>query len=133
MDTRTPVPLLPQMALHQKESMRDHLVAIQEITSATAKQDFTAVEQAAKRIGSSERMAGMCSHMGAGAPGFTETALAFHRTADTIAEAARQRDEAAVLTALGATLQACTGCHARFKQRLVDDTTFAAEAKPRAP
>ena len=34
MDTRVPVPLLPMMANHQKQNMRDHLHAVQEIVGA---------------------------------------------------------------------------------------------------
>jgi hypothetical protein len=67
----------------------------------------------------------MCSHMGAGAPGFTEQALHFHRTADEIGGAARRQDADAVLRALGETLSTCTGCHASFKQRIVDEATWA--------
>lgn len=121
MDEREPVPLLPMMALHQKENMRDHLVAVQEIVAALATDDFAGVEKAAGRIGFSDRMAQMCTHMGAGAPGFTEHALGFHRTADRIAEAARERDRARVLTELGATLATCTSCHAKWKQKVVDE------------
>ncbi len=133
LDGRTPVPLLPMMAHHQKENMRDHLVAVQEIVGALAAKDFAAVEKAAARIGYSEQMGHQCSHMGAGAPGFTEQALVFHRTADRIGEAARKQDEAGVLAALGATLSTCTGCHAGFKQQVVDDAGFAAAAKIAAP
>src|SRR5450631_1380154 len=103
LDARTPVPLLPMMANHQKQNMRDHLAAIQEIIAATSKHDFAAVENAAARIGYSETMGQMCKHMGAGAPGFTERALQFHRNADRIGDAAKTRDAAAVLTALGQT------------------------------
>jgi len=121
MDDREPVPLLPMMALHQKENMRDHLVAVQEIVAALATDDFAGVEKAAGRIGFSDRMAQMCTHMGAGAPGFTDHALGFHRTADRIVEAARERDRARVLTELGATLATCTSCHAKWKQKVVDE------------
>jgi hypothetical protein len=54
--------------------------------------DFGAIEKAAGRIGYSDRMGAMCSHMGAVAPGFNDQATAFHKTADTIAEAARSKD-----------------------------------------
>lgn len=124
MDTRRPVPLLPMMADHQKRNMRDHLVAVQEIVTGLVASDFEAVERAAGRIGYSEQMAQMCSHMGTGAPGFTDKALAFHRTADTIKEAAVRRDAGAALAALGATLATCTGCHAEYRQQLVDEPTF---------
>lgn len=120
-DTRKPVPLLPMMAHHQKENMREHLEVVQEVVLAAARRDFGAVGEAASKIGYSETMGRMCEHMGAGAPGFSEQALAFHRTADGIAAAAKREDQTAVLTALGQTLTACTGCHAAYKQRLVDD------------
>lgn len=124
MDTRAPVPLLPMMANHQKQNMRDHLVAVQEITAALATDDFPAIERAASRIGFSEQMGQMCSHMGAGAPGFTEQALNFHHTADRIGAAARDRDRARVVTELGATLHTCTSCHAAWRQQIVDEPTW---------
>jgi hypothetical protein len=124
MDTRRPVPLLPMMADHQKQNMRQHLVAVQEIVAALASDDFGGVERAAGRIGFSEQMGQMCTHMGAGAPGFTEQALGFHRAADRIAVAARERDRTRVLSELGATLQTCTSCHAAWKQQVVDEPTW---------
>lgn len=124
MDRREPVPLLPMMALHQKENMRDHLLAVQEIVVALSKDDYASVENAARRIGYSDSMAQMCTHMGAGAPGFTEQGIAFHRAADRILEAARQGDRQRVLAELGATLATCTSCHAKWKQQVVDEATW---------
>lgn len=119
MDSREPVPLLPMMANHQKQNMRAHLEAVQQIIAGVAQDDYGAVEEAAKRIGTSPQMTQMCQHMGAGAPGFTEQALAFHRTADGIVEAAQAKDQAKVMQALNATLATCTGCHAKYKQQVV--------------
>jgi len=59
-------------------------------------------------------------------PRFTERALAFHHTADKISQAAKHRDQDAVVTALAATLAACTSCHATYKQRVVDEATWSA-------
>ena len=125
MDTRVPVPLLPVMANHQKQNMRDHLTAVQAVVGAVGAKDYDAISRAAARIGYSEQMGQMCSHMGVGAPGFTEQALHFHHTADKISEAASRRDMPAVLSALSDTLATCTGCHAVFKQRIVDENTWA--------
>jgi hypothetical protein len=119
LDPRAPVPLLPMMANHQKQNMREHLAAVQQIVAAAGVSDFSAIEDAARRIGYSEPMAQMCNHLGAAAPGFTDRALAFHHTADRIASAAREHDLPAVLRALGETLSSCTGCHAAFKQQIV--------------
>lgn len=133
LDTRVAVPLLPMMANHQKQNMRDHLVAVHEIVTATDTKDFAAIEKAARRIGYSEQMGQMCNHMGAGAPGFTDMALEFHHSADRIADAAGKQDMDAVWKTLGKTLATCTGCHATFKQHVVDDATWAAATKRAAP
>jgi hypothetical protein len=120
-DARAPVPLSPMMAAHQKEQMRDHLRAVQEITQGLARSDFAAIAAAAARIGWNDQQAMMCKHMGAGAPGFAELGERFHRTADTIAAAAKKKDRAATLSALGATLETCVGCHAAYRQEIVAD------------
>jgi Cytochrome C' len=124
MDPRIAVPLLPIMAHHQKQNMRDHLLAVQEIVLAAGREDFSGVEKAASRVGFSPQMGQMCAHMGAAARGFTEQAVAFHHTADSIGVAARRHDRVAVMTALGKTLQACTGCHETYRQQVVDEATW---------
>jgi hypothetical protein len=124
MDGRAPVPMAPMMANHQKQNMRDHLLAVQEIVVALASDDFAAVERAAARMGFSEEREQMCTHMGAAAPGFTEQALAFHHAADRIGIAARERDPERILGELGATLEACTSCHSTWRQQVVDEATW---------
>ncbi|HVT06453.1 MAG TPA: hypothetical protein VHO67_03305 [Polyangia bacterium] len=136
MDTRVPVPLLPMMAQNQKQNMRDHLSAVQRIISAIRSKDFDGISRNAATIGYSEQMGRMCTHMGAGAPGFTDQALRFHHAADEISAAARSHDMQAVLGALDATVAACTGCHSVFKQKVVDEATWAAlvsQPVPRQP
>jgi cytochrome c556 len=120
LDQRKPLPLLPMMANHQKENMREHLAVVQEVVSGAATRDFAKVARSAQRIGYSEAMGQMCEHMGAGAPGFTEQALAFHHSADRIVDAAKREDSTGILTALGETLSKCTACHAAYKQKIVD-------------
>ena len=132
-DTRVPVPLLPMMANHQKQNMRDHLLAVQEIILAANREDFSGVEAAASRIGYSPQMEQMCTHMGAGANGFTEQALSFHHTADSIGAAARRQDRGAVMKALGATLQTCTACHETYRQHVVDEVTWTRLTSMAAP
>ena len=124
LDHRSPLPLLPMMANHQKQNMRDHLRAVAEITSAVSVGDFPAVTRAVSRIGTSASMTQMCEHMGSHAQGFTELALDFHRSADAISTAAERQDRDAVLAALGHTLGKCTGCHETYKQELVDQATW---------
>ncbi len=126
LDPRQPVPLQPMMAWHQKQNMQQHLVAVQQIVDAVARDDWDAAATAARSIGTSPQMQQMCQHMGMGAQGFTELALDFHRRADGIAEAATQRDATAVLRATSHTLQACTACHASYRQDVVDAATWQA-------
>jgi len=119
LDPRTPVPLSAAMAIHQKQEMRDHLRAVQEITAALAKDDFDAIATSAARIAWSEPQAQMCKHMGTGALGFAAAGEHFHHTADGIAGAARRHDRAAVAQALGDTLATCVGCHETYRQEIV--------------
>jgi hypothetical protein len=112
------------MAEHQRENMRGHLAAMQEIIAAVSAGDFAGVGRSATRIGYSEEMGQMCMRMGAGAPGFNEMALRFHHTADTIGEAARKADQKQVLQAVSATLSTCTGCHAVYREQIVDGATW---------
>ena len=112
------------MADHQKQNMHEHLAAVQAIIAAIGRDDMDAVSKGAARLGYSEAMGQMCEHMGAATPGFTTMALNFHRTADTIGEAARRGDRAGVLTALDRTLQTCVGCHAMYRQEVVDEATW---------
>jgi len=127
MDTRKPVPLQPMMAWHQKQNMMEHLVAIHRITAALAQQDWDEIAKAAALIESSPQMQQMCQHMGAGAEGFTDLALEFHHRADAIAPAARAQDTAAVLTATAHTLEACTRCHATYRQQVMDAQAWEAK------
>jgi len=124
LDHRTPLPLLPMMAEHQKQQMRGHLVAVHDIVAALSTDDFAAVEEASKKIGFSDSMGRMCNHLGAGAPAFAATAVSFHHTADTIGAAAKKKDRGSVLAALTTTLDACTSCHATYKQQVVDEATW---------
>ena len=126
MDPRTPVPLQPMMAWHQKQNMQEHLVAIQRITDGLAREDWDAVAAGAGLIASSPMMQMQCEHMGKGADGFTELALDFHTRADGIVAAAGAKDAAATLSATANTLAACTACHAKYRRDVVDAATWEA-------
>lgn len=124
LDGRLPVPLQPMMAWHQKQNMMEHLGAIQRIVGGLATEDWDEIAGASEVIGLSTQMQTMCERMGQGAPGFLDLALEFHRRADNIGDAARRQDRRAVLDAASSTLQACTACHATFRQDVVDAATW---------
>ena len=123
-ENRRPLPLLQMMADHQKQMMRDHLGAVQEIITALAADDFDTVARAAQRLGYSEQVGKICRRIGAASPDFTREALSFHHTADGIASAARERNGQRVLAELSTTLQSCRACHAQWKQQVVDEPTW---------
>jgi len=116
------------MAWHQKQNMQEHLVAIQHITEALSREDWEAVSSASATLGLSPQMQTQCEHMGAGADGFTEAGLDFHRRAEAIGEAAEDKDVAAVLSATAHTLEACTSCHSKYRQEVVDSDAWEARA-----
>ena len=120
LDPRRPVPLQPMMAWHQKQNMQAHLVAIQGIIEGLTREDWEGIATASAAIESSPQLQQMCQHMGAGAEGFTAMALDFHKRADAIGVAAKAKDSRAVLAATSNTLQACTGCHAVYRQDVMD-------------
>lgn len=124
LDPRTPVPLTPMMAWHQKQNMMEHLEAIAGVVQGLAQEDWSRVETSAAKIQSSPQMEQMCNHMGAGAEGFTALALSFHRGADGIVRSAREQDAAATLAATAATLQLCTGCHSHYRQEVVTEQVW---------
>ena len=129
-DQRWPLKLSSAMALHQKEMMRFHLVAVQEIIAAMAARDFDTIAKAARSIGYSKQKAAICTNMGAATPGFTERAIAFHHSADKIALAAEKRNIDGVTAALAQTLEHCTSCHAMYRQDVVDQSTWQQLRKP---
>lgn len=118
------LPLLQTMADHQKQMMRDHLGAVQEIVTALSLDDFYAVQKAAARLGYSDEVGKVCNRFGAASPAFARQALAFHHTADGIAAAAREHNRGRILTELSTTLQACESCHAQWQQQIVDEPTW---------
>jgi hypothetical protein len=124
MDKRIPVPLVPHMALHQKQNMREHLEAIQSIVVGISMNDFKMIETAAAKMGYTKKMEQMCQMMGAGAEGFAERAISFHKTAEQVVLAAKSRDKKKVLSSLADTLAQCTSCHGSYRQQVVDDATL---------
>ena len=124
MDKRIPVPLVPHMALHQKQNMREHLEAVLGIVAGLSKNDFKMIESAASKMGLTKEMGQMCQMMGAGAEGFSEKAINFHKTADQIALAAQKHDKKGILSSLEITLAQCTSCHNSYRQQVVYDATL---------
>lgn len=116
MDERTPLNLAPQMAQHQLQNMRSHVVAVQSIVGLLANGDFDqAAEVAHSQLGLTEEMRMMCTTISDNKD-FTRMGLAFHQSADQLGDTLKTKDMKKSLDALHATMNYCVQCHATFRQ-----------------
>ncbi len=116
MDERTPLNLSPQMAQHQLQNMRSHVVAVQTIIGLLANSDFNqAADVAHNQLGLTEEMRKMCNVISDNKD-FNELGLAFHQSADQLADTFKTKDMKKSLDALHDTMQYCVQCHATFRQ-----------------
>ncbi len=116
MDERTPLHLAPQMAQHQLQNMRSHVVAVQTIVGLLANGDFDqAADVAHKQLGLTEEMRMMCTTMSDNKD-FTKMGLAFHQSADQLGDTLKTKDMKKSLEALHTTMNYCVQCHATFRQ-----------------
>ena len=61
---------------------------------------------------------------------FAERAIAFHKSADEIAAAARRKDIQGVTANLSRTLVQCTGCHATYRQDIIGGSSHDRLVEP---
>ena len=120
-DTRVLVKFPPELAEHTLANMRDHLLALQEITIALARNEH----DKASRI--AEERLGMTSLRSHGAhevakfmpQGMQDAGTAMHRAASRFAIEAQNAgvtgDLKPALAVLGDVMSACVGCHAGYR------------------
>jgi hypothetical protein len=124
LDTRAPDPLTPAMAWDQKQRMLAFMAAIEQVSQGLADDDWEMVTRAAAVLGTSPEARAKCRDRSGAADAISAMALEFRCRGDTIGEAARARDRVAALRATSETLKACNGCHAVFRQDVVDASTW---------
>lgn len=116
MDERTSLNLAPQMAQHQLQNMRSHVVAVQTIIGLLASKDFDqAADVAHNQLGLTEEMRKMCTTMSDNKD-FNKLGLAFHQSADQLGETLKTKDMKKSLEALHTTMNYCVQCHSTFRQ-----------------
>src|SRR5512141_373003 len=116
MDERTPLHLAPQMAQHQLQNMRSHVVAMRSIVGLLAAGDFDkAADVAHNQLGLTEEMKMMCTTMSDNQD-FSKLGLAFHQSADRLGDTLKSKDMKKSLEALQTTMNYCVECHATFRQ-----------------
>ncbi|MGE5616633.1 MAG: hypothetical protein ACM3X5_06930, partial [Bacillota bacterium] len=122
-DSRQLVEFPEPMRLHTIASMRDHLLALQEIDIALSKADFaTASRIAEQRLGMSSLERHGAAHLAPYMPqGMQDIGTAMHRSASRFAveaeNASVSNDVRPALTALGAIMSQCVACHAAYRLR----------------
>jgi hypothetical protein len=122
-DTRELVQFPPQLVEHTLANMRDHLLALQEITGALAKgRNDDAARVAEERLGmTSLRLHGAHEVAKFMPEGMQAAGTAMHRAASRFAIEAQNSavtgDVRPALQALGDVMSACTGCHAGYRFR----------------
>lgn len=111
------------MRLHTITSMRDHLLALQEIDVALSKSDFdNAARIAEQRLGMSSLELHGAAHIAPYMPqGMQDIGTQMHRSASRFAVEAQNasvsNDVRPALAALGTVMQQCVACHATYRLR----------------
>jgi cytochrome c556 len=109
------------MRLHTIASMRDHLLALQEIDVALSKSELdTAARVAEQRLGMSSRELHGAAHIAPFMPqGMQDIGTQVHHAANRFAVEAQDasvgNDVRPALAALGTVMQQCVACHAAYR------------------
>ena len=120
-DARQRVDFPGPMRLHTITSMRDHLLALQEINDALSRNAFDkAAAIAEQRLGMSSLERHGAPHIAPYMPqGMQDIGTAMHRAASRFAVEAQNagvtNDVRPALAALGAVMQQCVACHAAYR------------------
>jgi hypothetical protein len=120
-DARQLVKFPEPMRLHTITSMRDHLLALQEIDVALSKNDFdNAARIAEQRLGMSSMALHGAAHIAPYMPqGMQDIGTQMHHAASRFAIEAQNasvgNDLRPALAALGTVMQQCVACHAAYR------------------
>ena len=120
-DGRQLVQFPEPMRLHTITSMRDHLLALQEIDMALSRNDFDKAASVAEgRLGMSSLELHGAAHIAPYMPqGMQDIGTQMHRSASRFAVEAQNasvsNDVRPALAALGTVMQQCVACHATYR------------------
>ena len=118
-DTRAAIMLDAHGRAALLEEMRAHVVNLQQIVNALARNDMAAAAKAARASGMSAASEAEEKMMKQFPKGFVELGTSMHRDFDAIAaDAEKTKDPKRTLSLLSVTLQKCIGCHAAYQVRL---------------
>jgi hypothetical protein len=100
-----------------KQTMREHLEALQAIVSGLGRQDFErAAKIAHEQLGFPKHHQAMQREVGATfPPKYHELAMAHHQEAEELAKMIPSKDIKAILPQLEKTIGACVACHRAYR------------------
>lgn len=120
-DSRQLVNFPEPMRLHTIASMRDHLLALQQINEALSKNEFDKASSIAEtRLGMSSLESHGAAHIAPFMPkGMQEIGTGMHKAASRFAVEAQNasvgNDVRPALAALGGVMQQCVACHSAYR------------------
>jgi hypothetical protein len=116
-DARVSLHLDPAVAAVLKETMREHLEALQGVVAALARNDREGAASITRReLGYAKHHEVMRREGGAAYPAkYRELAMAHHRAAEALADAIDAGDTALTLRRLDGAMRACVACHRAFR------------------
>lgn len=120
-DNRQLVQMPDRMKNHMLSNMRDHLLALQEISGALAKHEYEkAADTAEQRLGMSSLKSHGASHMARVMPKqMAEIGTNMHKAASRFAVSARDAEVDGsldkALSALSDVMEQCVACHAGYR------------------
>jgi len=100
-----------------KETMREHLSALEAIVAALARQDYQkAAAVAHSELGFPKHHEAMQREKDASLPKkYQELAIEHHQAAEELAEAISAKETAAILQQLAKTIRTCNACHRVYR------------------
>ena len=116
-DPRIALNLAPLADADLKQSMEEHLQALQAIVAALAQEDYGRASAIAhKELGFPKHHQVMQRERGVSYPKkYQELAIAHHQAAENLADAIDTKKMRPILQQLDATMRACLDCHLAFK------------------
>lgn len=100
---------------HQLSNMRAHMIALAEIVKYMNSDQYDEASAVAKeKLGLSVSMNSMCGSFGS--KSFETMGVAFHKSADALAQTLKTKDHKKSMVALEKVMNGCVLCHSTFKQ-----------------
>lgn len=116
-DPRISLHLEPAVQAILKQTMQEHLVALQAIVAALAREDYEKASAVAhEELGFPKHHEVMQQERGMTFPKkYQKLAMAHHQAAEDLAQVIRTKEMKPILRDLGRTINACVGCHQAYK------------------